>query len=137
MRFSWFSVFLGSFILVSLIQTVAALDGIMAFFHLHWIFAGLAALLLAFVPAIGPLAGMYGAVAVWGWNPFAALLLFFFPYLLFGVLLLLGLGGSFWFLNKLKKNIPQDIEPDFTVKETKNAASEETTFFIDYDDGRF
>ena len=137
MRFSWISFFTTTFVLVSLVQTVAALDGIMAFFHLHWIFAGFAALMLAFIPAIGPLAGMYGAVKVWGWNPLLALMLFFFPYFLFGLMLILGVGGSFWFLNKLKKKLPRDIEPDFTVKETKNADSEETTFFIDYDDGRF
>lgn len=92
--------FIAAYILISLLQLIASIDGIMHFFGLHWIFAGFAALLLVFIPAVGPLAGVYGAVAVWNWPPILAVLLFFWPYLVYLLLFLFGTSASFFFLEK-------------------------------------
>ncbi len=126
--------FIAAYILISLLQLIASTDGIMHFFGLHWIFAGFAALLLVFIPAVGPLAGVYGAVAVWNWPPILAVLLFFWPYLVYLLLFLFGTSASFVFWKKAFwpfytsrpfKARPQDIEPEFMVKETDSADSSE------------
>lgn len=115
-------IFIATYLIVSLLQFVASLDGIMYFFGLHWIFSIFAALLLLFIPAIGPLAGVYGAVQVWGWPVWAALLLFFWPYIMYGIMLSLGVTTSFFVWKNAfkpfnhKKN--KYIEPEYTVKES-------------------
>ncbi len=113
-------IFAISYLIVTLLQFVAALDGIMHFFGLHWIFAIFAAFLLALIPAVGPLAGVYGAVQVWGWPAWAAILLFFWPYVLYAVMLSLGITTSFIFWKKtfapFRHTAPKDIEPEYTVK---------------------
>lgn len=114
-------IFAISYLLITLLQFVAALDGVMHFFGLHWIFAIFAAFLLALVPAVGPLAGVYGAVQVWGWSSWAAVLLFFWPYVLYAVMLSLGITTSFVFWKKtftpFRRNASHDIEPEYTVKD--------------------
>lgn len=119
--------FVLNYLAVSVLQFFAGIDGIMHFFGLHWIFAGFAALLLLFAPALGPLASVYGAVFVWKWPVLVALLLFFWPYILYALLLSFGVRFS-WKLWKFGKSAktrqekmsPQDIEATFTVKETKD-----------------
>ena len=133
--------FIAAYILISLLQLIASIDGIMHFFGLHWIFAGFAALLLVFVPAIGPLAGVYGAVAVWNWPPILAILLFFWPYLFYLFLFLFGTTASFMFWKKafwpfyvarpFKSKQTQDIEPEFSVKEESRNPQEQTTALIE------
>lgn len=109
--------FLLSVVVVGLMQIVASIDGILHFFDLHWIFAVFAALLLLFIPAIGPLAGVYGAVAAWGWSVWAALLLFFWPYILYGILALLGLTSALWNFGSLKKiRKTKVIDAEYVVK---------------------
>lgn len=129
------------YILISLLQLIASIDGIMHFFGLHWIFAGFAALLLVFIPAIGPLAGVYGAVAVWNWPPILAILLFFWPYLFYLFLFLFGTTASLMFWKKafwpfytgrpFKSQRPRDIEPEFSVKEESRNPQELTTALIE------
>ena len=100
-------------------QIVASIDGILYFFGMHWIFALFAALILVFIPAIGPLAGVYGAVMVWEWPIWGALTLFFWPYILYGILLLFGFSASFWTFGNLKKELkkqPQVIDAEYTIK---------------------
>lgn len=104
-----------AYFLIVLIQFVASMDGIMHFFGLHWIFTVFVALLLAIIPAIGPLAGVYGAVVVWHWPVWTALLLFFWPYLIYGYFFFKGIPVSV-FLKKQKKNSPPDeIEISYKV----------------------
>ena len=115
------AIFLISCLLATVLQFIAALDGIMHFFGLHWIFAIFVAGLLALIPAIGPLAGIYGAVQAWGWPVWAAVLLFFWPYLLYAGLLYSGQKASFWFWKQMfaseRRPARSDIEPDYVVKE--------------------
>ena len=126
-------IFAISYLLHTLVQLVAALDGIMYFFGLHWIFAFFAAFLLALIPAIGPLAGVYGAVQAWGWPAWAAVLLFFWPYILYAVMLSLGITSSFFFWKKAFKPFKEKnenvIEPEFTVKEDSDEKND--IFYIE------
>lgn len=108
--------FLLSVIIVGALQIIASIDGILHFFDLHWIFAVFAAMLLLFIPAIGPLAGVYGAVAAWGWSIWAALLLFFWPYILYGILALLGLTSALWSFKTIKLSRPKVIDAEYIVK---------------------
>ena len=130
-----------AYIAVSLLQLIASIDGIMHFFGLHWIFAGFAALLLVFVPALGPLAGVYGAVTVWGWPSVLAVLLFFWPYLIYLLLFLFGTTASFvlwkktfwpFYVARPFKRRPQDIEPEYSVKETDDQNDPAQIRFIEH-----
>ena len=115
-----FFLFYFSYLPVSIMQIVASIDGILFFFGMHWIFALFAALILVFIPAIGPLAGVYGAVMVWEWPIWGALVLFFWPYILYGILLLFGFSASFWTFGNLKKEFkkhPQVIDAEYTIKD--------------------
>ena len=123
----FFAVF---YIVITAIQYLASIDGIMHLLGLHWIFAGFAAALLVFIPAIGPITGFYGAVVVWKWPLLPVLFLFFWPYFVYVSLFLFGTTKAFMFWKnaiwpfysgkpfKFRKN---DIEPDFTVKESAPA----------------
>lgn len=130
------------YIVITILQFIAALDGIMHIFGLHWIFAGFAAVFLALMPAIGPMAGLYGAVAVWKWNIWLALFLFFWPYFILFGFFLFGTTSALLFWKKAVwpfypphpfRSHRKDIEPDFTVKES--APEEEAgTLYIEYTD---
>ena len=108
--------FILSVLIVGVMQIVASIDGILHFFDLHWIFAVFAALLLFCVPAIGPLAGVYGAVTVWGWSVWSALLLFFWPYILYGILALFGLTSALRLSKIVRIRRPQVIDAEYVVK---------------------
>ena len=132
--------FIIAYIAISLLQLIASIDGIMHFFGLHWIFAGFAGLLLVFIPAIGPLAGVYGAVAVWKWPTVLAVLLFFWPYLIYLFLFLFGTTTSFllwkkafwpFYASSPFKSRTQDIEPEFSVKKTNGTDSMKSMPFIE------
>lgn len=71
--------------IVQLAAIMAALGG---WLGLHWIIAGPLALLLAYLPLVGPILGMLGAVHYWHWAWWQAGLLFFG-----GFALTLALGG--------------------------------------------
>jgi len=114
--------FLFSYVVVGIMQILASIDGILYFFGLHWIFALLAAVVLVFIPVIGPIAGVYGAVAAWGWSIWSALLLFFWPYVLYLLLVALGFSASFWTAKELRKYIgkgPTIIDAEYVVKKNK------------------
>ena len=116
------------YIAVTVLQFVAGMDGIMHLLGLHWIFSGFAAALLAFIPAIGPAVGFYGAVVVWKWPILPVLFLFFWPYFIYAALFLFGSAKLFMFWKNVLwpfysvrrfKFRHDDIEPEFTVKEKK------------------
>ena len=135
---SFFPVF---FIVITILQFIAGLDGIMNIFGLHWIFAGLAAAVLVLVPAIGPMVGLYGAVVVWKWNIWLSLFLFFWPYFIYFGLMIFGTTKAlmswkkavwpFYSSNPFRSR--QDIEPEFTVKESASNDDAET-LYIEYTD---
>ena len=132
------------YIVVTSLQFIASIDGIIHIFGLHWIFAGFAAALLIFIPAIGPIAGFYGTVVVWKWPLLPVLFLFFWPYFVYFGLLLFGTTKAFMFWKKTFwpfyaanrfKFRHDDIEPEFTVKESASADQEKAeTQLINYKD---
>ena len=108
--------FLLSVVIVGIMQVIASIDGILHFFDLHWIFAVFAGLLLLCIPAIGPLAGVYGAVTVWGWSVWGALFLFFWPYFLYGILALFGMTSALWTFRNIRASRPPVIDAEYIVK---------------------
>ena len=129
------------YILITVTQFIASLDGIMHILGLHWIFAGLAAALLIFIPAIGPAAGFYGAVVVWKWPVLPVLFLFFWPYFFYAALILFGSTkllmywkNTIWpfYSGKRFRFRHDDIEPEFTVKESASTDSNIEALSIEY-----
>ncbi len=108
--------FLFSVLVVAIMQVFASIAGLVHLFQLHEVLAFLVSLLLLFVPGVGALLGVYGAVAAWGWHPVWALLLFFWPYVLYGILALLGLSSAIWGIRNLKKSRPNVIDAEYIVK---------------------
>lgn len=125
------------YILIKLLQFFAGVEGIIHLLGLHWIFSGFAALILLFIPVIGPFVGVYGAVQGWGWSPIWAILLFFGYYFIYFFLFLSGAKVSFDIWKKIFspsdtfRHGQQDIEPDFTVKQTNEPPSQKTLLIQD------
>jgi len=141
MSFKWPVLLSIFYIVVTVTQYVANIDGIMHILGLHWIFAGFAAALLFFIPTIGPIAGFYGAVVVWKWPILPVLFLFFWPYFIYAVLFLFGATKllMFWknmirpfYSFKRFKFSQDDIEPEFTVKESASTDQNIEALPIEY-----
>ena len=138
MHFKWPFLLIALYFLITILQFAAGMDGLMHLLGLHWIFSGIAAALLALIPAIGPAVGLYGAVIVWKWPVVLALFLFFWPYFIFAGLMLFGTTQAFLFWKKAiwpftrAAGRSDDIEPEFTVKE-KAPADDAEALFIEYD----
>ncbi len=65
------------FIALGLLQLFAIIDGVEHWVGIHWLFAGMVALLIAPMPLLGTVVGFAGAVTVWEWAWWQAGLLFF------------------------------------------------------------
>ncbi|MEI7205015.1 hypothetical protein WCU66_08260 [Dickeya dianthicola] len=62
---------------IGLVQLFATMAGLESWWGLHWIIAGPVAFILAYIPLVGSIVGMVGAVDVWGWGWWQAGALFF------------------------------------------------------------
>ena len=62
---------------IGYVQMAAILAGIEQALGVHWMLAGLVALFTAFIPLVGAICGMVGAVHGWGWPWLEAGALFF------------------------------------------------------------
>ena len=62
---------------LGLFQIAATIAGVEYWLGLHWFFAALIALFIAWTPVIGTILGMVGAHYAWGWSWLLAFLLFF------------------------------------------------------------
>lgn len=84
------------YLLVGVIQFFALWDGLNYALGLPSIVGFILSIFLTYIPIIGTLLGIYGAVNVWGWDLIRAVLLFFWyvPVLLV-VLLIGGIGSLF------------------------------------------
>ena len=67
---------------LGLLQLAAILAGLQDWLGLHWLIALLGALLCAYIPLLGTILGMAGAVTAWAWPWSLALALFFGPFML-------------------------------------------------------
>lgn len=80
----------GGYILLGLFQLTAIYAAFTSWLGWHWIIAGPIAFFVSYLPLIGTVAGMLGAVKGWGWEWSSAALLFFGPFAAIFVLAFLG-----------------------------------------------
>lgn len=71
-----------AFLIMGVVQFFAAWDGFMYLLGVGSILGGILAFLFAYVPVVGSVVGMYGAMKVWDWGFWQAFVLFFW-YLIF------------------------------------------------------
>ena len=115
-----FFIVLFFYITISIYQISAVADALKLIFMVQSTFLEgilfIVSLFLTFTPLIGPILGIIGATFVWEWNIFFSALLFFWPYLI-----------AFLFLILRKKNMSakqpndktQDIEDAEIIEEKK------------------
>ena len=77
---------------VGLFQLAAIQGGIIDWWGLHWIIALIVAFPIAYIPIVGTVVGIMGAIKSWHWSPVSAILLFCWPYVIFAIVLA---GSSF------------------------------------------
>lgn len=89
-----------SYYALGLVQIFATYN----FFKYYWEWNGVvsffAAMFTGYMPILGSIAGVMGATKVWGWELWAAMLLFFFPFAIWLLVIILGgtvglLGSAF------------------------------------------
>lgn len=81
-----------SYFVIGFVQIFAGYAFFRNFCDWNWFFSTLAALFISYMPLIGSFVGVIGATKVWGWGIWSAVLLFFYPIVLW--LILMFLGGS-------------------------------------------
>lgn len=77
--------------LVQLFATVTFLDSVWGWWLIPAIVVGA---MLAYIPLVGSLMGVYAAVSVWGWSIYAAVALFFFPLIIWLVIAIIAGGAA-------------------------------------------
>lgn len=78
------------YFVMGLIQFASIQGGLTEWWNLHWFFASIIALPIAYSPIIGALLGTLGAIDYFGWSPWFSFFLFFWPYLIFLSLFILS-----------------------------------------------
>lgn len=87
---------------IGLLQLAAIQSGIIDWWGWHWLIAIIVALPIAYIPVVGTVVGIMGAIKSWGWSPILSILLFGWPYVLFAIILV-G-GGVSEIFSKLRKS---------------------------------
>jgi hypothetical protein len=77
-------VFVG-YLVLGLFQLAAVMAGLEDWLGLHWIIAIPLAFFIAYIPIVGSIVGMFGAVAAWHWSWLQAGALFFGPLIVIGI----------------------------------------------------
>ena len=76
---------------VGAVQVLAIIKGIQFWSGMPWIVSTFLSLIVAYIPVLGTIAGIKGAMSAWGWNLWPAVAFFCWPYALF--LLAAAVGG--------------------------------------------
>lgn len=85
-----------AYAILGLFQLAAVMAGLEDWVGLHWIFAVVAAFFIAYIPVVGTVVGMFGAVTAWQWSWLQAGTLFFGPFVAIVVLsIAAGAAGRF------------------------------------------
>jgi hypothetical protein len=79
-----------AYIVVGFSQLFAIIDGLEYALGLHWLLAGMFALFITYIPLLGSIIGVYGAVNVWDWSLLQASALFFWYVPVFLLIFLFG-----------------------------------------------
>ena len=83
-----------AYFILGLVQLAA----IMSFFDdwvgLHWLLSGFLAFFICYIPLVGTVVGMYGAVKAWGWSWMDASMLFLGPFVVIVVLVIISSAFS-------------------------------------------
>ena len=66
-----------AYFVMGIVQLFAAWDGYMYLLGVGSFVGGVLAFFTAYIPLVGSLVGMYGAINVWGWGFLQAFVLFF------------------------------------------------------------
>jgi hypothetical protein len=85
--------FYGVYLLMGLVQLAAILGGIEAWWGWPWWIAIFIAVPVAYIPILGTVVGIMGAIKSFGWSPIFSILLFCWPYVLY-IIRLAGGGLS-------------------------------------------
>ena len=87
---------------VGLLQLAAVYGAVEDWWGVPWWIGMFISPIIAFTPIVGTIAGIMGAIKSFGWSPLFAILLFFWPYVLY---LILFAGGG---IAKLFSGIQRD-----------------------------
>ena len=88
--------FMIAYIVIGLVQLFAIMDGLAYALHIGRFFAAILALFITYIPLVGSIAGIYGAVNVWHWSLLQAGVLFFwYVPVLIAIALFSGIGEFF------------------------------------------
>jgi len=79
----------GIYLVMGIVQFFAIMQGIESWWGWHWFISGIVALIIAGIPIIGTITGIMGAIKGWDWSTTAAILLFCWPYILYGIFFLM------------------------------------------------
>lgn len=77
------------YLLVGFVQAFAIMKGVEIWFGVGAFFAFIIAIFLTYIPIVGLIAGVKGAVQGWGWSYWWAILLFGWPYIIYIVAIFL------------------------------------------------
>ena len=115
-----FFIVLFFYVTISIYQISAVTDALKLIFMVQSTFLEgvlfIISLFLTFTPILGPILGILGATFVWEWNIFFSTLLFFWPYLIGFIFLLLRKKSS---ERTNPKGQASDIEDAQIIKEEK------------------
>jgi hypothetical protein len=78
------------YMLMGLVQLAAILGGIEDWWGWPWWIAIFIAMPVAYIPILGTVVGIMGAIKSFGWSPIFSILLFGWPYILYIILLAVG-----------------------------------------------
>jgi len=78
------------YIILGLFQLAAIMAGFEDWLGLHWIIAALLSLFITYIPLVGTVVGMFGAVTAWHWSWLQAGSLFFGPFVLILIIVIVS-----------------------------------------------
>jgi len=61
---------------IGFVQFLAIITGVQDWWGIHWLLSGFIALFLAYMPVIGTITGIMGAIKAWNWSYTVAILFF-------------------------------------------------------------
>jgi hypothetical protein len=64
------------------VQLLAIIAGVQNWLGVHWLLSGFVAFFLAYIPIVGTVLGILGAMSAWGLSLWSALAIFLLPYLI-------------------------------------------------------